>query len=142
MKKFTFIFFAILMLTGCGTERITCTSSKTLEDYYKVNETVTFKFNGEKITKVNMVQSLTFDETYIKENNLNLEEVKKSYTDSFKESYDGVKGLKYFIESKDNTLSVSIKCSKKCVNNYMNYSKKTKEDILNNYNKDADYTCK
>ncbi len=60
MKKYLIFTFVALLLTGCGSKKLTCTL-KTEEDDYKLEQKVIFKSKGDKVDNVEINYTMIFE---------------------------------------------------------------------------------
>ena len=61
MKKTLLLVASLLFLTGCGANKVTCTKDEEV-DGGKTSETITVKFNGEKISHLENTSIATYDD--------------------------------------------------------------------------------
>jgi len=141
IKYLILLVIPMLVITGCG-------SKKTLK-CEKTNSTITYNFNKDKMSKIEIKDVI--DLSNEKDEIENFSEYAKMIENQYNEVYENIKGIKYTLEDseKDYTITITLEIDTNKINNDelseisslvknsdLNY-KDAKEFMENN-----GYTCK
>lgn len=143
MKKYCLlILFSVLLLTGCGGNRLVCTQ-KEESTSFKFESKYTFTLDGDKVKKVTLKSTGTL---LGENNNEDAIENYKATAQNMADKYNEVEGIKAVVSNNKNKVTLTVELTAAALNdeekeNYgVNLNREELKELLES--SENGYTCK